>query len=548
MLAQLPLTVAASLLYVRAPHATLTRPSPDPHPTPRSPYGSQPLTIATLALSCACSDLACQYNQQECVALLLAARASVDQPRPASGGTALHISCELGHVECAALLLAAHASPHSALATGDTPLHAAAAAGHAECVAILLAADAEIGSIACHGTSGFLMPEQLAEFGGHSLCLALLRLTPMEQNGLTAEIGDGGVSRDWLKEFMVNGSKRKWRERSINAAKALVLTAATRIYMVSQFDEIRAAPAPRVCNLDGMWRSATAMRRATSALQTALLASTYTIAVAFGEVLHSGCAHLLQCINRCCNVQPRFGRTLTADELHQLQLAAASPAAAPISASLGKPYSCPPPAPLPPSSSPSNSVPLGQAPTAALPHGALALGAAPMPAPAPSKPRPRVISGMVAAAKGAAATAAATAASARGAAASARGAAASARKQLATRVGAENGRQLDVLAESVEVEEVTEAEEYLPLAQSSPAKGPAATGSPPPASPSTVASLPASAPGSASPATSPPSPVASAPAQPVERGETPATSGQPNGGAYSPSMQSLQSSSQEFTA
>ena len=67
-----------------------------------------------------CLGHACASGETECVRLLLAAHAAVDQADK-KGCTPLIVACCKGHVECAQLLLAAHAAINQAEKDGGTP-------------------------------------------------------------------------------------------------------------------------------------------------------------------------------------------------------------------------------------------------------------------------------------------------------------------------------------------------------------------------------------------------------------------------------------------
>ena len=67
---------------------------------------------------------ACQLGQPQCVRLLLAARAAIDQP-DIDGDMPLYIACRYGHGECTQLLLAARAAVDQPDIDGATPLYAA---------------------------------------------------------------------------------------------------------------------------------------------------------------------------------------------------------------------------------------------------------------------------------------------------------------------------------------------------------------------------------------------------------------------------------------
>ena len=102
-----------------------------------------------LEMTCDASELglplytACLRGRSECVRLLLAAHAAVDQPS-ANGDSPLLIACNQGEAECVQLLLAAHAAVDQTITNGVSPLYTACSQGKTECVQLLLAAHAAV--------------------------------------------------------------------------------------------------------------------------------------------------------------------------------------------------------------------------------------------------------------------------------------------------------------------------------------------------------------------------------------------------------------------
>ena len=109
---------------------------------------------------------ACAVGSADCLALLLAASANVDQT-DGDGGTALH-DASTQSPDCLILLLQARATTDVADAVGETPLSCASRDGLPDCVQILLEYGASTGGV----EAGMALMGACAN--GNTSCAALL--------------------------------------------------------------------------------------------------------------------------------------------------------------------------------------------------------------------------------------------------------------------------------------------------------------------------------------------------------------------------------------
>jgi ankyrin repeat protein len=89
---------------------------------------------------------AASRGHTDCVQLLLASQAAVDQPTN-TDETPLHASCALGYSECVQLLLGAHAAIERPARSGATPLLSALQARQDAVAVVLIDAHADVGAV-----------------------------------------------------------------------------------------------------------------------------------------------------------------------------------------------------------------------------------------------------------------------------------------------------------------------------------------------------------------------------------------------------------------